>query len=122
SEMLKILKVWSCNLNIQILNGNKVIEITNAMVNKGSAVQDLLCSGIYDFILAIGDDHTDELLFAQLPENAISIKVGTADSCAGHRLKDYQETRTFLSKLIAEEKENKINFQQMVEKENQVEA
>ena len=97
AEMLKILKAWSCTLNIQVLNGNKVIEITNAMVNKGTAVQDLVGFGFFDFVLAIGDDHTDELLFAQLPPNSITIKVGAAPSCASCRLKDFNETRSFLS-------------------------
>lgn len=101
AELLKILKAWNANLNIQILNGNKVIEITTANINKGSAVQPLLRSGVYDFILAIGDDHTDELLFGQLPENAISVKVGTAPTCAQYRLDDFRETREFLSKLIS---------------------
>jgi len=102
NELYKILKTWSCNLNINILNGNKVLEVTNAMVNKGTSVQELVSDGIYDFILAIGDDHTDELLFSQLPDLACCIKVGTANTCAEYRLKDYKGTRKFLTKLIGE--------------------
>ncbi len=106
AEMLKILKSWSTNLNIQVLDGNKVIEVTTGNINKGSAVQKMVCSGVYDFILAIGDDHTDEFLFQQLPENAISIKVGSGPSCAEFRLKDFKETRELLFKLF--EENNKV--------------
>ena len=105
NELYKILKTWSGNLNMKVLNGNKVLEVTNAMVNKGTSVQSLVSDGIYDFILAIGDDHTDELLFSQLPQLACCIKVGTANTCAEYRLKDYKETREFLTKLVERKKQ-----------------
>src|SRR5690606_18291396 len=70
-ELLGILNYWSGSLNTRVLDGNKVVEITNSMVNKGTAVTDLVQNGNIDFILAIGDDHTDELLFAQLPDSAV---------------------------------------------------
>lgn len=99
SELFKILKNWSQSLNINILYGDKVIEVTNAMINKGNAVNHLFNDGIFDFIMAIGDDMTDELLFAQLPEYAISIKVGDAHTRANHRVENYKKTRKILERL-----------------------
>lgn len=109
-ELLGILNYWSGSLNTRVLDGNKVVEITNSMVNKGTAVTDLVQNGNIDFILAIGDDHTDELLFAQLPDSAVSIKVGEADTIASYRLKDFQETRKFLKRLIENDRKRKRNF------------
>lgn len=78
-------------MGIEILQGNTVIEVRAGGANKGIA-------GIYwtekkqpDFILAIGDDLTDEDLFFVLPETAYSIKVGTSPSFARYHLPDNQQ-------------------------------
>ncbi len=70
------------NLNLAVLEGHKVLEIRNAVVNKGRAVSHWLNQKSWDFILAIGDDRTDEDLFEVLPSDAYSIKVGQAPSKA----------------------------------------
>jgi trehalose 6-phosphate synthase/phosphatase len=36
----------------------------------------------YDFVLAVGDDSTDEDLFTAIPETSYSVRVGTARSRA----------------------------------------
>lgn len=100
-ELYKILTRWSHGLDINIFNGDKVIEITNAMINKGNAVSQVLNDGTPDFIMAIGDDVTDEFLFAQLPDHSTSIKVGNAPTIATHRLRDYKETRKLLEILMS---------------------
>ena len=46
--------------NLQIMQGNKVIEIKSPEFTKGSEVNRLLLATRYDFILAIGDDTTDD--------------------------------------------------------------
>ena len=64
--------------------GNKIIEIKNSGINKGSAVVKLFDKDKYDFILCIGDDYTDEDMFKALPAmaNSFTIKVGNNDSFA----------------------------------------
>src|SRR6266849_2833510 len=64
------------------LAGNKVVEIRRARVNKGSHFAVKLSRESWDFILAIGDDWTDEALFAALPASAFSIRVGIEASAA----------------------------------------
>lgn len=87
------------NLNLRILEGDKVIEIKNASVNKGRASLKWILKEKWDFILAIGDDWTDEDLFAVLPKYAYSIKVGFVPSKAKFNLSTVDDVRSLLSEL-----------------------
>ncbi len=63
--------------DLQVLQGKKVLEIKPASINKGKAVSLWLeQQDQWDFILAMGDDWTDEDIFMLLPDQAWSIKVG----------------------------------------------
>jgi trehalose-6-phosphatase len=53
----------TANIDIQILHGRKVIEISSSGINKGDLARHWLKSNNYDFILAIGAGWSDELLF-----------------------------------------------------------
>ena len=89
---------------LELLQGNKVLEIKNPHVNKGAAAQRWLKRG-YQFILALGDDMTDEELFAALPDlpragNAVySIKIGRGRTAAKYRLPSSDETIKLLKSL-----------------------
>ena len=87
------------NLNLRILEGDKVIEIKNASVNKGKASLKWIQREKWDFILAIGDDWTDEDLFAVLPKYAYSIKVGFVPSKAKFNLSTVDDVRSLLREL-----------------------
>lgn len=87
------------NLNLEILEGNKVVEIKNMGINKGRAALKVLQAHPADKIIAIGDDWTDEFLFADLPEGAITIKVGMANTLAEYKVEDYSEARRLLKAL-----------------------
>jgi trehalose 6-phosphate synthase/phosphatase len=67
--------------DLRVVEGNKVIEVRPSGVSKASACQRFLTQG-YDFVLAIGDDTTDEDLFKALPNTAYSIRVGPTQSNA----------------------------------------
>lgn len=84
---------------LQIMQGNKVIEIKNPRISKGKAAENWLNRG-YDFMLSVGDDATDEELFTALPEFAHSIKVGRGLTSARYRLSSYNEVIELL-KLFA---------------------
>lgn len=85
---------------LQILQGNKVVEIKPLAYNKGSDVERLLSHTKYDFMLAMGDDTTDEDIFRVLPENATTIKVGNASTTARYNLPLQSEVLSFLETLI----------------------
>lgn len=89
------------NLNLEILEGNKVIEVKTSGINKGRAAMNLIGSGKPDFILGIGDDWTDEYLFEILPENSVTIRVGIKSTEAKYNLESVKETRKLLSKIAA---------------------
>lgn len=87
------------NLNLEILEGNKVIEIKNRGVNKGRAALKLLLQMDVKDIMAIGDDWTDEFLFSEIPANAITIKVGMNKTNAKYKVEDFMEVRELLKQL-----------------------
>jgi len=76
-----------------------VVELRSAGVDKGTAAKHLLAGTQYDFILAVGDDRTDEDLFKVIPNNVYSIKVGFCSSHARYSVSNYMEIRTILEEL-----------------------
>jgi len=84
---------------LKVFQGNKILEIKNPHINKGSAVQPLL-KNHHDFVLAIGDDFTDEELFKALPEGAITLKVGRGATWASYRLHDVTDVISTLKRLL----------------------
>ena len=92
--------VTPCTRNhLQIMKGNKIVEIKHPDFTKGSEVLRLLKEREYDFILAMGDDITDEDMFIALPPNAITIKIGTFSEYAKYNIMNQQETLPFLTRL-----------------------
>ena len=90
------------NQDLEILEGSKVIEVKVSGINKGTAASEFLYNNPTDFILAIGDDWTDEFLFKELPESAHTIKVGTGNSVAKYYVDSYKDVRQFLRSLMTE--------------------
>jgi trehalose 6-phosphate synthase/phosphatase len=97
NELSHVLKVLISNHGLNVLEGNKVLEIKSSGINKGKAANKLLLKKEYDFIFAIGDDWTDEYLFKELPESAVTIKVGMKKTAAIYYLKDTDKVRNLLS-------------------------
>lgn len=97
SELKDTLCFLTENLKLEVAEGNKIVEIKNAGINKGLAAMKWLSKKKWDFILAVGDDVTDEDLFRELPEFAYSIKVGLAPSKAKFRFKSQDDVRSLLN-------------------------
>lgn len=87
--------------NLQIMKGNKIIEVKNSGCSKGSEALRLMQEAKYDFVLAIGDDTTDEEMFAALPLDAITIKVGKTSNTARYNLPQQEQVIHFLTDLIS---------------------
>jgi len=98
-ELTSHLKYLSTGKNLQVLEGDMVVEVKNADVNKGRAAQKWLDSFDHDFTLALGDDWTDEDTFKAMPEDAITIKVGNTSSAAKYNVATFKEARGFLKGL-----------------------
>jgi len=98
-ELVDHLIYLTSNLSLQVLEGNKMVEIKTAGVNKGRAAFRWIGLKKWDFIIALGDDWTDEDIFRVLPDTAYSIKVGIASTEAKYKIKSSKEVRTLLNKL-----------------------
>lgn len=104
NEIINHLKVTIADKGLQMMPGNKVIEFKNIEVNKGKAVLTWLHDNDPDFILALGDDHTDEDIFKALPvqDSTYTIKVGSNISAAKHYLRNFVEVRQLLKMLASD--------------------
>jgi trehalose 6-phosphate synthase/phosphatase len=98
-EMLDDLAGYTRNIDVQVFEGNKVIEVRNSGVNKGSAAKEWLSGQASDFILGVGDDWTDEDLFRSLPPAAFSVRVGVAKTAANYYLVNHTAVRRMLREL-----------------------
>jgi trehalose 6-phosphate synthase/phosphatase len=85
--------------DISFLLGNRVLEIKHSKYTKGTAALKLLDNKHYDFILAIGDDTTDEDLFRSLPAEAFTIKIGHGSTAARMKFDNRHEALLLLQKL-----------------------
>lgn len=89
-------------LGLQITDGNKVVEVKKQGIDKGKGAQYVLDRQDYDYILAAGDDKTDEDMFAVLANknHAFTIKVGAGDSLAKYRVENVQKLLSLLNELL----------------------
>jgi trehalose 6-phosphate synthase/phosphatase len=100
SELVAYLTSFTANIDVQVMQGHKVIEVKSAGINKGTAARHIMSRDEYDFILAIGDDWTDEYLFSALPEDAYSIRVGMAQTAARYNVRDIEQVLQLLEELV----------------------
>jgi len=99
-ELINNLSNTIASLNLQLLEGNKVVEVKNAGINKGRAALRWISREKWDFILALGDDWTDEDTFKALPTTAWSIKVRFGTSAARFSLSSPSKATSLLRKLV----------------------
>jgi len=89
------------NLNLEVLHGEKTIEIKNMGINKGITAYHWISQKDWDFIMAIGDDWSDENTFATLPDFAYSIRVGSEPSLSKYNIDSSSEVRALLKELAS---------------------
>jgi trehalose 6-phosphate synthase/phosphatase len=85
--------------DFEILEGNKVLEVKSGKYDKGQAALGLIKNENFDFILAAGDDKTDEFLFKSMPEKAYTIRVGLSPSIAKYNVLEYTALLNLLKAL-----------------------
>jgi trehalose 6-phosphate synthase/phosphatase len=98
-ELMDDLVTFTANIGVQILRGKKVVEVRNPGMSKGDAGSNWISENHFDFIIAMGDDWTDEDLFKVLPEMAYSIKVGMTQSQARFNLYDQENVLNLIQEL-----------------------
>ncbi|MEO6742838.1 MAG: trehalose-phosphatase, partial [Chthoniobacteraceae bacterium] len=102
-ELTLHLTSFLANLPVEVMPGHRIVEVRQHGANKGIVLPAILAAIIAspeEFIIALGDDRTDEDLFAALPEHCMGIKVGDGPTLATRRLRDPQAVRAFLCDLL----------------------
>ncbi len=86
---------------MEVLPGDKVVEVRPRGVHKGRVVAQVL-EGVPKgaLVAAFGDDRTDEDLFAELPEGSLSVHAGGKPSRAVYRVSGPAEVRKVLAALL----------------------
>src|SRR5690606_9689944 len=99
-ELVDSLMAFTGNqTTVQVLPGNKVVELRDPNHNKGVVAAQISLDSNADFVMALGDDVTDEDMFRSLPEGTITIKVGRPPTSAEFRLQSHVEVLTLLEAI-----------------------
>jgi trehalose 6-phosphate synthase/phosphatase len=88
------------NTPLQVIDGNKVLEVRMIGVDKGATAMNLINYLNPDFILCIGDDTTDEDMFRSLRERGYTIKIGRGNTAAQYTIMSQREVYPFLSRFL----------------------
>jgi trehalose 6-phosphate synthase/phosphatase len=86
-------------MDVGVFEGSKILEIRRHGITKGRAAEHLITQKNWDFLLAAGDDYTDEEMFAAMPESAYTLKVGSSLSKARYNVDAVQDIRSLLRQL-----------------------
>jgi trehalose 6-phosphate synthase/phosphatase len=105
-ELRNSLLQLTANTPLQVIDGNKVLEVRLIGIDKGATAQKLIDHFNPDFMFCMGDDTTDEDMFRALRDRAYTIKIGSGNTAAKYTLWSQTQVLPLLRKfLIAVPKE-----------------
>ncbi len=100
NELVSNLEALLAETELRAVRGEKIVEVKPAWANKSAAVAWMAAVRPRpDFVMAIGDERADEDLFAHLPPDAWTIRVGQGRTRARHRLPGPESARRLLEAL-----------------------
>jgi trehalose 6-phosphate synthase/phosphatase len=100
-ELLNNLLQLTANSPVQVIDGNKVLEVRLTGMDKGTTALKVLNTVTPDFTLCLGDDTTDEDMFTTLKEKAYTIKVGTGSTTAHFNIPAQENVLPLLQQFIS---------------------
>lgn len=103
-ELLNNLSHLTGNSPLQVIDGNKVLEVRLTGMDKGMTALKVVNKLSPDFTLCIGDDTTDEDMFTALEAKAYTIKVGKGPTAASYNLAGQEEVLPFLQEITSVKK------------------
>ncbi|HXO75312.1 MAG TPA: trehalose-phosphatase, partial [Puia sp.] len=98
-ELLNTLSQLIQNTTLQVIDGNKVVEVRISGFDKGSSALRIVNETTPDFVLSLGDDTTDEDMFKALEGEAYTIKVNNGASAAQYTILSQQQVLPLLNSL-----------------------
>lgn len=100
NELVSMLEAMLAETELRAFRGEKIVEVKPVWANKGEAIEWLLRDFPGpDFVLAAGDDRTDEDLFERAPGNAWTVHVGPGPTRASFVVTDLRVLRGVLESL-----------------------
>jgi trehalose 6-phosphate synthase/phosphatase len=99
-ELLNTLSQLIQNTTLQVIDGNKVVEVRIAGFDKGASALKIVGETDPDFVLCVGDDTTDEDMFKALEGEAYTIKVNNGASAAQYTILSQQQVLPLLNSLM----------------------
>jgi len=111
-ELINTLSELLQNTMLQVIDGNKVVEVRMSGFDKGVMALKMVNEIPNDFILCIGDDTTDEDMFKALSDRAYTIKVGNTATAAQYMVYNQKKVLELLEKLmvpLGRKKEEGVN-------------
>ena len=99
AQLKEALLGFISSYGLTVLEGHRVLEVKPAGINKGRGAGMFIGHEAWDFILAAGDDVTDEDLFAAVPKRGVTIKVGSGFSRARFSLATPAEVLALLLEM-----------------------
>jgi trehalose 6-phosphate synthase/phosphatase len=98
------------NTSLQVIDGNKVLEVRMVGVDKGATAMSILGNLNPDFILCIGDDTTDEDMFRLLRDSGYTIKIGRGNTAAQYTILSQREVFPFLKRFFKSVEEEEYSY------------
>jgi trehalose-phosphatase len=86
---------------VKVVEGKKIIELTDSPIDKGAALAELKRSQAVDRVLFMGDDVTDETAFAVLDPDDIGVHVGVGPTLATITVPDPSSLADLLERLLS---------------------
>jgi trehalose 6-phosphate synthase/phosphatase len=101
-ELLNTLSQLTQNTTLQVIDGNKVVEVRIAGYDKGATALRIVGDSDPDYVLCIGDDTTDEDMFKALDGEAYTIKVNNGATAAQYTILSQQQVLPLLNTITSE--------------------
>ncbi len=99
-ELLNTLSQLIQNTTLQVIDGNKVVEVRISGFDKGATALRIVNEQDPDFVLCMGDDTTDEDMFKALEGEAYTIKINSGASAAQYTILSQQRVVPLINSLI----------------------
>jgi trehalose 6-phosphate synthase/phosphatase len=109
-ELRNALLQLTANTPLQVVDGNRVLEVRMLGVDKGAAALNMLSNLNPDFILCVGDDATDEDMFRALRETAYTVKIGRANTAAEYTILSQNDVFPFLRRFIQPIEQKQVSY------------
>lgn len=99
-ELMDDLKSFTGMENLQINEGDRLIEIKNAETYKASMLKAYMGDDDWGFFLAAGDDESNEAMYGVLPPSAYTIHIGAPLTGARYNMPRHEDLLSLLEEIV----------------------